>query len=116
MTTTSELAERYRAVFPSWLGPLHGTAPISLDHGDGSYVWDLEGNRYLDAFGGVLTTMIGHNHPEVTASLQAQAAKVIHSSTLYLNEEMIASGRGDRRSLRHSGCACLLHRFGKRSQ
>ncbi len=90
MTTTSELAERYRAVFPSWLGPLHGTAPISLDHGDGSYVWDLEGNRYLDAFGGVLTTMIGHNHPEVTASLQAQAAKVIHSSTLYLNEEMIA--------------------------
>ncbi len=90
MTTTSELAERYRAVFPSWLGPLHGTAPISLDHGDGGYVWDLEGNKYLDAFGGVLTTMIGHNHPEVTASLQAQAAKVIHSSTLYLNEEMIA--------------------------
>ena len=90
MTTTSELAERYRAVFPSWLGPLHGTAPISIDHGDGGYVWDLEGNRYLDAFGGVLTTMIGHNHPEVTASLQAQAAKVIHSSTLYLNEEMIA--------------------------
>jgi len=89
MTTTSELAERYRAVFPAWLGPLHGTAPISLDRGDGSYVWDLEGNRYLDAFGGVLTTMIGHNHPEVTASLQAQAAKVIHSSTLYLNEEMI---------------------------
>ncbi len=89
MTTTSELAERYRAVFPSWLGPLHGTAPISLDHGDGGYVWDLEGNRYLDAFGGVLTTMIGHNNPEVTASLQAQAAKVIHSSTLYLNEEMI---------------------------
>ena len=89
MTTTSELAERYRAVFPSWLGPLHGTAPISLDHGDGGYVWDLEGNRYLDAFGGVLTTMIGHNHPEVTAALQAQAAKVIHSSTLYLNEEMI---------------------------
>lgn len=90
MTTTSELAERYKAVFPSWLGPLHGTAPLSIDHGDGGYVWDLEGNRYLDCFGGVLTTMIGHNHPEVTASLQAQAAKVIHSSTLYLNEEMIA--------------------------
>jgi len=90
MTTTSELAQRYRAVFPAWLGPLHGSAPISIDRGDGGYVWDLEGNRYLDTFGGVLTTMIGHNHPEVTASLQAQAAKVIHSSTLYLNEEMVA--------------------------
>lgn len=90
MTTTTELAQRYRAVFPSWLGPLHGSSPISIDHGEGGYVWDVEGNRYLDAFGGVLTTMIGHNHPEVTASLQAQAAKVVHSSTLYLNEEMIS--------------------------
>lgn len=90
MTTTTDLAQRYRAVFPSWLGPLHGSSPISIDHGEGGYVWDVEGNRYLDAFGGVLTTMIGHNHPEVTASLQAQAAKVVHSSTLYLNEEMIS--------------------------
>ena len=90
MTTTSELAERYRAVFPSWLGPLHAGNPVSIDRGEGSYVWDLEGNRYLDFFGGVLTTMIGHNHPGVTAAVQAQAAKVMHTSTLYLNEEMIA--------------------------
>jgi len=90
MTSTSELAQRYRAVFPSWLGPLHGEAPISIAHGDGGYVWDLDGNRYLDFFGGVLTTMIGHNQPDVTAAIQKQAAKVVHSSTLYLNEEMIA--------------------------
>ena len=90
MTTTAELAQRYRAVFPSWLGPLHGENQISIDHGDGGYVWDLEGNRYLDFFGGVLTTMIGHNQPDVTAAVQAQAAKVMHSSTLYLNEEMVA--------------------------
>ena len=90
MTTTAELADRYRAVFPSWISPLHGESPISIDHGDGGYVWDLEGNRYLDFFGGVLTTMIGHNQPDVTAAVQAQAAKVMHASTLYLNEEMVA--------------------------
>ena len=82
------LAERYEAVFPSWLSPLYAE-PISIDRGQGSYVWDLEGTRYLDYFGGVLTTMIGHNHPEVTAAVQEQAAKVMHSSTLYLNEPMI---------------------------
>ncbi|MFK7918588.1 MAG: aspartate aminotransferase family protein [Ilumatobacter sp.] len=89
MTTTIDLAERYRAVFPSWLSPMFDE-PISIDHGDGGYVWDLEGNRYLDFFGGVLTTMIGHNQPEVTEAVQAQAAKVMHSSTLYLNDEMIS--------------------------
>jgi 4-aminobutyrate aminotransferase len=64
--------------------------PISIDRGNGGYVWDVEGNRYLDFFGGVLTTMIGHNQPEVRAAVQAQAEKVMHSSTLYLNDEMIS--------------------------
>jgi 4-aminobutyrate aminotransferase len=64
--------------------------PISIDRGEGGYVWDVEGNRYLDFFGGVLTTMIGHNQPEVRAAVQAQAEKVMHSSTLYLNDEMIS--------------------------
>jgi 4-aminobutyrate aminotransferase len=64
--------------------------PISIDRGEGSYVWDLEGNRYLDFFGGVLTTMVGHNNAAVTAAVQAQAAKVMHTSTLYLSEPMIA--------------------------
>ncbi|MDG2263034.1 MAG: aspartate aminotransferase family protein [Actinomycetota bacterium] len=63
--------------------------PMSIDHGQGSYVWDIEGNRYLDFFGGVLTTMVGHNNPTVTAAVQAQAAKVMHTSTLYLSKPMI---------------------------
>lgn len=88
MTTSAELAERYARVFPSWQKPLY-QVPISMDRGEGSYVWDLEGNRYLDFFGGVLTTMIGYNHPEVTAAIAAQAAKVNHSSTLYLSEPMV---------------------------
>ncbi|BAN01715.1 aspartate aminotransferase family protein [Ilumatobacter coccineus] len=88
MTMTNDLDERYRSVFPSWLSPLYAE-PISIERGEGSYVWDLEGERYLDFFGGVLTTMIGHNQPDVTAAVQAQAAKVMHTSTLYLNQPMI---------------------------
>ena len=88
VTTSADLAARYRRVLPSFLAPYYAE-PISIDHGAGGFVWDLEGNRYLDFFGGVLTTMIGHGHPSVTAAVQAQAAKVMHTSTLYLSEPMI---------------------------
>ena len=87
-SSDSELLARYRAVLPSFVKPMFAE-PISIDHGEGSYVFTAEGDRYLDFFGGVLTTMIGHNHPKVTAAVQAQAAKVMHTSTLYLNEPMI---------------------------
>ena len=88
MTTSAELANRYHRVLPSFLAPYYAD-PISIDQGQGSYVTDLEGNRYLDFFGGVLTTMIGHAHPAVTVAVQTQAAKVMHTSTLYLSEPMI---------------------------
>lgn len=88
MTSSADLAARYRRVMPSFLTPYYAE-PMSIDRGEGSYVWDLEGHRYLDFFGGVLTTMIGHNHPDVTAAVQAQAAKVMHTTTLYLSEPMI---------------------------
>ena len=84
----ADLLERYRAVLPSFVKPMFAE-PISVDRGEGSYVWSNGGERYLDFFGGVLTTMIGHAHPKVVAAVQAQAAKVMHSSTLYLNEPMI---------------------------
>ena len=89
MTANADLLARYRAVLPSFLNPLYDE-PISIDRGAGSYVWDVEGNRYLDFFGGVLTTMIGHAEPSVVAAVASQAAKVAHTSTLYLSEPMIA--------------------------
>ena len=89
MPNTQELLERYRAVMPSFVQPLYET-PISIDHGKGSYVWDLEGKKYLDFFGGILTTMIGHSVPEVVAAVQDQAAKVMHTSTMYLNEQVVS--------------------------
>ncbi len=89
MTTNAELLQRYTAALPSFLHPLYDE-PISIDRGEGSYVWDVEGNRYLDFFGGVLTTMIGHGEPSVVTAVTEQAAKVMHTSTLYLSEPMIA--------------------------
>jgi 4-aminobutyrate aminotransferase len=91
VSPSTDLSARYRRVFPSFLSPYYAE-PISIDHGAGSYVWSLDGTRYLDFFGGVLTTMIGHGHPDVTAAVQAQAAKVMHTSTLYLSEPMIEFG------------------------
>jgi 4-aminobutyrate aminotransferase len=88
VSATSELLQRYRRSLPSFLSPYYGE-PIAIDRGSGSYVWDLDGRRYLDFFGGVLTTMIGHDHPAVTSAVQAQASKVMHTSTLYLSEPMI---------------------------
>ena len=88
MSTNDSLQQRYEAILAPYLNPLYAK-PISIVQGDGSYVWDIEGNKYLDFFGGVLTTMIGHNNPAVTEAIQAQASKVLHTSTLYLSEPMI---------------------------
>ena len=68
---------------------LYYTEPMPLDYGDGLYVWDVEGNKYLDFFGGILTTSVGHNHPKVVEAAQEQTAKLIHSSTLYPNENHV---------------------------
>tara|TARA_B100001769_G_scaffold274910_1_gene274725 strand:+ start:423 stop:1718 length:1296 start_codon:yes stop_codon:yes gene_type:complete len=88
MKTNDSLHHRYKAIMAPYLNPLY-SSPISIDRGEGSYVWDVEGNQYLDFFGGVLTTMIGHNNPAVTEAIQSQASKVLHTSTLYLSEPMI---------------------------
>ncbi|GIS99075.1 MAG: hypothetical protein CM1200mP26_07880 [Acidimicrobiales bacterium] len=52
MTTNAELLERHRAVLPNWLA-LYYDPPISFDRGQGRHVYDVEGNRYLDFFGGI---------------------------------------------------------------
>ncbi|MDA3628781.1 aspartate aminotransferase family protein [Saccharopolyspora sp. WRP15-2] len=89
MTSThAELAKRHRAVLPEWLA-LYYDEPIDVERGEGRHVWDAEGNRYLDFFGGILTTMTAHALPEVTAAVSEQAGKVLHTSTLYLNRPMV---------------------------
>ncbi|MFJ6635061.1 aspartate aminotransferase family protein [Streptomyces sp. NPDC091376] len=84
----SDLYERHRAVIPDWVA-LYYKDPVEITHGEGRYVWDAAGNRYLDFFGGILTTMTAHALPEVTKAVSEQAGRIVHSSTLYLNRPMV---------------------------
>jgi 4-aminobutyrate aminotransferase len=88
MGAHAELFERHKSVLPVW-APLYYEQPISIVDGDGRWVTDAEGNRYLDFFGGILVTMTGYKVPEVVAAIKAQADKMLHTSTLYLIESQI---------------------------
>jgi 4-aminobutyrate aminotransferase-like enzyme len=59
--------------------------PLALVRGEGAYVWDDAGARYLDAFGGVLTISVGHANPRVVEAIVEQVKKLSHVSTLYAN-------------------------------
>ncbi|MFQ6001622.1 MAG: acetyl ornithine aminotransferase family protein [Anaerolineae bacterium] len=54
--------------------------PFVMDHGKGSFAWDVDGNRYIDFNAGIAVTATGHSHPEVVRAIQEQAAKFIHMS------------------------------------
>ncbi|MER6436780.1 aspartate aminotransferase family protein [Streptomyces sp. NPDC001185] len=83
-----DLHARHKAVLPDWLA-LYYREPLEITHGEGRHVWDADGNKYLDFFGGILTTMTAHALPEVTKAVSEQAGRIIHSSTLYLNRPMV---------------------------
>ncbi|MFF5860187.1 aspartate aminotransferase family protein [Streptomyces sp. NPDC012751] len=84
----TDLYSRHRRVMPDWLA-LYYDDPIEITHGEGRHVWDSTGRRYLDFFGGILTTMTAHALPEVTKAVTEQAGRIVHSSTLYLNRPMV---------------------------
>jgi 4-aminobutyrate aminotransferase-like enzyme len=60
--------------------------PIALVKGEGESVWDDQGNKYLDCFGGVLTVSVGHANPEVNKAWIDQVNSIAHTSTLYANK------------------------------
>jgi len=71
----------------------YGRLPIALSHGQGCWVWDVNGRRYLDALGGIAVNTLGHGHPRLVPALQDQVAKLIHTSNYYhvpLQEQLAA--------------------------
>lgn len=87
-TDAANLLARQRAyLLPVQSSMLYyGDRPLAVARGQGDWLWDVEGRRYLDFFGGILTVSVGHANPEVVDATVAQMRTVGHTSTLYLNE------------------------------
>ncbi|MDC6166293.1 aspartate aminotransferase family protein [Paucibacter sp. XJ19-41] len=71
----------------------YGRLPVALSHGQGCWVWDVNGRRYLDGLGGIAVNTLGHAHPKLVPALQEQVAKLIHTSNYYhvpLQEQLAA--------------------------
>ena len=64
--------------------------PLVADRGSMQYLWDLDGKKYLDFFGGIVTVGVGHCNPKVTSKIKAQVDRLQHTSTLFPNEHIVA--------------------------
>ena len=106
--------------------PVFARYPMVISHGEGAYVTDTDGNRYLDFFAGIAVNALGHAHPNLVKAVAEQAAKVIHCSNLYYTEvqaqliEKLASLSGlDKVFLANSGAEAnegalkLARKYGK---
>lgn len=75
----------------SALMPTYARQPVAFVRGEGPWLYDIDGNRYLDAVAGVAVCGLGHAHPELAQAIGDQAATLIHTSNLYqipLQEEL----------------------------
>jgi acetylornithine/N-succinyldiaminopimelate aminotransferase len=82
MTTTEEIIARESR----FLLPTYNRYPIVLERGKGVFLFDLEGNRYLDFVAGLGVNALGHAHPRVVKAIREQSARAIHFSNLYYHE------------------------------
>jgi len=85
--------------------------PISFTHGEGVWLWDSAGKRYLDALSGIAVNTLGHAHPRFTAALNEQIGKLMHVSNIYripeqerLADRLCELSRMDEVFVCNSGC------------
>lgn len=76
------LYERFETAFM----PNYGVPPVALARGEGTRVWDVDGNEYLDFIGGIATSSLGHAHPALVEAVSKQVATIAHTSNLFLHE------------------------------
>jgi acetylornithine aminotransferase/acetylornithine/N-succinyldiaminopimelate aminotransferase len=75
-----------RKLFQRNVVPTYARFDLALDHGEGSYVFDVAGKRYLDLGGGIAVCALGHANPEITDALLEQSRKLLHVSNLYFTK------------------------------
>lgn len=63
--------------------------PLAFERGSGSYLWDVEGNKYLDVLAGIAVNNVGHCHPHVVKAIQKQAETLIHISNFYVSPAQV---------------------------
>lgn len=85
MTEQSALLDRYEHAL---LG-VFGRPPLVLTHGEGCYVWDADGRRYLDLVGGIAVNVLGHGHPALVSAISKQAGEQVHISNLFTSPPQI---------------------------
>ncbi|MGH9467455.1 MAG: aminotransferase class III-fold pyridoxal phosphate-dependent enzyme, partial [Terriglobales bacterium] len=64
--------------------------PLVLDHAKDQFCYDADGNEYLDFFGGIVTVSVGHGNPAVQSAMRAQQDKLVHVSSCFATEPMVA--------------------------
>ncbi|MCB1910103.1 MAG: aspartate aminotransferase family protein [Rhodocyclaceae bacterium] len=89
----------------------YGRQPIAFTHGEGAWLFDEAGNKYLDALSGIAVSTLGHNHPRLVDAIARQAGAVIHTSNLYriplqeqLADRLAACSGMDEVFFANSGC------------
>ena len=71
----------------------HVRMPISMERGEGVYVFDKDGNKYLDFVGGIAVNGLGHCHPAIVKCLQERAETILHCSNYFYNEPAVQTAK-----------------------
>ena len=71
----------------------YGRFPVVLDHGEGVYLYDENGKKYLDMYAGIAVNALGYNHPKLTETLQEQVKKMLHVSNYYYTKELVGAAK-----------------------
>ncbi|HEU5128979.1 MAG TPA: acetylornithine transaminase [Glycomyces sp.] len=85
MSYSDELKGRFKAA----LMGNYGLPPVAISHGEGRHVTDVDGRTYLDMIGGIAVSSLGHSHPALVEAVATQAARLAHTSNLYLHEKEV---------------------------
>jgi 4-aminobutyrate aminotransferase len=87
--TKDEIIKKHKQyLFPSVA--TYYADPLVADHASMQYLWDSEGKKYLDFFGGIVTISVGHINPKITSVMKQQIDKLQHTSTLFPNEAIVS--------------------------
>jgi predicted acetylornithine/succinylornithine family transaminase len=86
MMSSSLSLDQIRDLESQYLLQNYGRYPLALTRGKGVYVYDPEGNKYLDLLSGIGVNSLGHNHPRITKIIREQAKLLLHTSNLYFHE------------------------------